>query len=369
VPDPVIRRKSVRGERAALARVTVRQVALRAGVSTATVSRALAGFSHVADDLRQRVLDAARALDYRPNRAARSLRSRRSLTVGVLVPDVQNPFFTGILRGLEAVLEGDGFTFLLGNSDGRPERERLYIDTMRDEGVAGFIVVPTHGDLEPYRLLQSRGVPIVTIDRSAPGLKADQVTVTNREGVRGAVHHLVALGHRRIGFIGGPARVDVARERAAGYEQAMGEHHIDVDPTLVQPGDFQQTGGYRGMQALLETAERPTAVFVANNLMTLGALQALHEHDVRIPHQVALIGFDDMPWATSLQPPLTAVAQPTNEIGVAAAQLLVARLRDPDRPFRRVVLETQLIVRGSCGAPSAEARRGGTDAGQPAAAT
>src|SRR4051812_9722347 len=269
----VIRRTSVRGERAALARVTVRQVALRAGVSTATVSRALAGSTYVADDLRERVLNAARALDYRPNRAARSLRSRRSLTVGVLVPDVQNPFFTGILRGLEAVLEGDGFTFLLGNSDGRPERERLYIDTMRDEGGAGFIIVPTDGDPESDRLLQSGDVPIVTIDRTAPGLKADQVTVTNQEGVRGAVHHLVTLGHRRIGFIGGPAHVDVARERIAGYEQALREHHVAIDPAFVQPGDFQQTGGYRGMQALLETADRPTAVFVANNLMTLGALQ------------------------------------------------------------------------------------------------
>ena len=353
VSDRVIRRRSVSGEHATVARVTVRQVAVRAGVSTATVSRVLAGSGHVAENLRRRVVDAARALDYRPNRAARSLRIRRSLTVGVLVPDVQNPFFTGILRGLESVLEGDGFTFLLGNSDGRPERERLYIDTLRDEGAAGFIIVPTDGDQESYRVLQSAGVPIVTIDRTAAGLKADQVTVTNQDGVRGAVHHLIGLGHRRIGFIGGPAEINVARERLAGYEQALAEHHIALDPGLVQPGDFQQTGGYRAMLALLETATRPSAVFVANNLMTLGAVQALHERGVRIPGEVAIIGFDDMPWATSLQPPLTAVAQPTKEIGIAAAQLLVARLRDPDRPFRRVVLETQLIVRGSCGAQHA----------------
>src|SRR5215204_4112394 len=174
-------------------RVTVRQVASHAGVSTATVSRALAGSTGVAEGLRRRVLDAATTLHYRPNRAARSLRARRSLTVGVVIPDIQNFFFTGILRGLEHVLQTGGYAFLLGNSDGRPDRERLYIDTLREEGAAGLIIVPTQRAPHQYRDLQAGGVPLVTGGGSSNGLSADHVTVTKREGGRGAVHHLIAL--------------------------------------------------------------------------------------------------------------------------------------------------------------------------------
>jgi LacI family transcriptional regulator len=333
-------------------RVTVRQVASLAGVSTATVSRALAGGGGVREALRLRVLDAAATLNYRPNRAARSLRARRSLTIGVVIPDIQNFFFTGILRGLEHVLQADGYAFLLGNSDGRPDRERLYIDTLREEGVAGLIIVPAEREARAYRDLQAAGVPIVTLDRSAAGLRVDHVTVTNQEGVRGAVHHLVALGHRRIGFIGGPEHVNVAQDRLAGYEQALADSGIAIDRSLIQFSDFRQGGGRAATEVLLRRPEVPTALFVANNLMTLGAFEALHERRLRIPHDVAVVSFDDIPWATSLHPPLTAVAQPTFELGVTAAQLLLDRLREPRRPFRRVVLETQLIVRGSCGAPA-----------------
>jgi DNA-binding LacI/PurR family transcriptional regulator len=330
-------------------RVTVRQVASHAGVSTATVSRALAGSTGVAEGLRRRVLDAAATLNYRPNRAARSLRARRSLTVGVVIPDIQNFFFTGILRGLEHVLQGGGYAFLLGNSDGRADRERLYIETLREEGVAGLIIVPTQSEPHEYRDLQAAGVPLVTLDRSANGLSVDHVTVTNREGVRDAVRHLIALGHERIGFVGGPEHLDVAQDRLAGYEEALTVAAIPVDRSLIQSSDFQQSGGRAATVALLRLPRSPTALFVANNLMTLGAFEALHERQLRIPDDVAVVSFDDMPWATSLHPPLTAVAQPTFELGVTAAQLLLDRFREPDRPFRRVVLETQLIVRGSCG--------------------
>jgi LacI family transcriptional regulator len=347
-----MRRRTVRIQATTGDRITVRQVAHLAGVSTATVSRALAGGGGVRESLRRRVLEAATTLDYRPNRAARSLRARRSLTIGVVIPDIQNFFFTGILRGLEHVLQTDGYTFLLGNSDGRSDRERLYIDTLREEGVAGLIIVPTQREPRAYRDLQAAGVPIVTLDRSVHGLSVDHVTVSNQEGVQSAVRHLVALGHRRIGFIGGPRHLDVAQDRLAGYEQALEEAEIPVDRSLIRFADFQQSGGRAATEALLGHAPRPTALFVANNLMTLGAFEALHERRLRIPDDVAVVSFDDIPWATSLHPPLTAVAQPTFELGATAAQLLLDRLREARRPFRRVVLETQLIVRGSCGASS-----------------
>lgn len=342
--------RPLRFPRTAPDRPTVRQVAALAGVSTATVSRALAGDARVRETLRRRVLDAASTLKYRPNRAARSLRIRRSLTVGVIIPDIQNSFFTGIVRGIENVLEAATFTFLLGNSDGRADRERIYLETLRSEGAAGFITVPSQDDPDLYRELHAAGLPVVTLDRAVPGLSVDHVTVTNQEGARGAVHHLITLGHRRIGYVGGPSHVNVARERLAGYEQALQEAGLPVDRSIIRAGDFQQAGGLTAAQALLDLSSPPTAMFVANNLMTLGAYEALHERGVRIPEEVAVVGFDDMPWATALRPPLTAVAQPTFELGAAAAQLLLARLDDPQRPFRRVVLETRLMIRGSCGA-------------------
>jgi LacI family transcriptional regulator len=332
-------------------RITVRQVAALAHVSTATVSRALAGDGGVSQQLRRRVLEAAARLNYRPNRAARNLRIQRSFTIGVVIPDIQNFFFTGIVRGIEDVLQTGGYTYLLGNSDGQPDRERLYIETLRDEGAAGLIIVPSERDAIPYRQLQKQGVPLVLLDRGVPSLAVDQVAVTNEEGVRIAVDHLIAKGHRRIGFVGGPPDIDVARMRLAGYRAALDAAGVTFDVEYVRTGQFQQIGGYAATLDLLSLPLPPTALFLANNLMTLGAFQALHERGLRIPDDVAVIGFDDMPWSTSLQPPLTAVAQPTFELGATAAQLLLARLHDPTRPFRRVVLDTPLIIRGSCGDP------------------
>lgn len=332
-----------------LARVTVTDVAARAGVSTATVSRALAGKTPVGEVLRERVLAAAAALNYRPNRAARSLRARRSLTIAVIIPDIQNFFFTGIVRGIDDVLQREDFTFLLGNSDGRADRERVYVETLRAEGAAGFIIVPAQDNPDLYQELLHANLPIVALDRTATGITLDHVMVTNLEGARDATAHLLNLGHRRIGYVGGPPNLSVAKDRYAGYGQALQQADVPLDRALVRNADFQQAGGYAATEMLLQLPARPTALFVANNLMTLGALQALHERRLRIPDDVALIGFDDMPWATSLQPPLTAVAQPTYELGTTAAKLLLARLREPERPHRRVVLETKLVVRGSCG--------------------
>jgi DNA-binding LacI/PurR family transcriptional regulator len=294
---------------------------------------------------------AAAALNYRPNRAARGLRLRHSLTVGVLIPDIQNVFFTGIVRGLEHVLREQGYTYLLANSDGRTDRERLYLDTLRDEGVAGFLVVPSENDPRRYRELQAAGVPLVLLDRAAPGLRADQVAVANQEGAHAAVRHLIELGHRRIGYIGGPVAVNVARERRAGYREALEEAGIRGDPGLERAADFQQSGGRLAATELMSRAAPPTALFVANNLMTIGALEVLHERQLRIPEDIAIIGFDDMPWATCFRPPLSVVAQPTFELGAAAARLLLDRLREPSRPYRRVVLETRLLNRGSEGPP------------------
>jgi DNA-binding LacI/PurR family transcriptional regulator len=327
----------------------MRDVAALAGVSTATVSRYLKDPESIRPEARERTRRAVEALDYHPSHVARSLRVRATRTVGLVIPDIQNPFFTSVVRGIEDVLRGSAYHLVLGNSDDDPKREAVYLQTLRGEGAAGIILVPTSARIATYSALLRRGTPVVTIDRSVRGLDTDRVVVANGPGARDAVAHLVTLGHRRVGFIGGPEHVDVARLRRRGYEQALKRAQLRVEPALVRVADFREAAGHDAMSALLELPSPPSAVFVANNLMTLGALRAIHERSLRIPADVALVSFDDMPWAASLQPPLTAVAQPTYELGATAARLLLDRMREPDLPRRRVVLPAELIVRASCG--------------------
>jgi LacI family transcriptional regulator len=304
----------------------------------------------VSAELRGRVQEAARALGYRPSRAARTLRVGTSQAVGVVIPDLQNPFFTEVVRGIDAVLQASRYTLLLSNSDEDTARERNILETLRAEGVAGIIFVPINGARDAYRQLLAPPVHTVVIDRLPSNLRADLVTVDNVEGTRIGVAHLIAMGHREVALLGGPSRHSTAAEREQGYQQALRGAGLPLRPELVHRGDFREGGGYQGIKVLLALPRRPTAVFVANNLMTLGAFRGLHEAGIRIPDEVAVVGFDDMPWATSLNPPLTAVSQPSQEIGSAAADLLLDRIARPDRAARHVILKTTLVVRASCGA-------------------
>lgn len=329
---------------------TITRVAARAGVSIATVSRTFADPLSVSEALRGRVYEAARALNYRASRAARALRVGTSQTVGVVIPDLQNPFFTGVVRGIDLVLQAAGYTLLLSNADEDAAREHKMLETLLADGVAGIIFVPINQGRGSYAQLLAPPVQAVAVDRLPVNLHADLVTVDNIEGTRLGVDHLVALGHRRVALLGGPSRHSTAIERDQGYRQALRAAGLALRAELVYRGDFREPGGYQGMTALLAVRPRPTAVFVANNLMTLGALRALHEAGLRIPDDMALVGFDDVPWATSLNPPLTAVSQPSQEIGSTAADLLLDRLARPERTVRHVILQTRLIVRASCGA-------------------
>jgi DNA-binding LacI/PurR family transcriptional regulator len=332
----------------------MREVAAEAGVSLATVSRVLAGSADVAPELAGRVKLVAKALGYHPNAAARGLRTGRSLTVGLVVPDIQNPFFTSVMSGLEDVLRAGNYSLFLANAAEDVERERLHLQRLLADGAAGVLFVPVAPPEVHYHYLRAAGIPVVTLSRDHPQLNADSVTVDNTAGVQGAVRHLIGLGHRRIAFINGPVFRSTSRERLAGYEQALREAAIPIEPELIRISDFRQAGGFESMRALLAMGDRPTAVMSGNNMMTLGALEAIHSGGVRVPDEIALVGFDDMPWATSLKPSLTAVAQPTFEIGRTAAQLLLDRLQDPELPVRHIVLETTLHVRASCGAGPAD---------------
>ena len=328
---------------------TVKEVARKAGVSTASVSRALSGSAGVREPLRSRILEAARVLSYRPNRAARDLRVRSSRAVGVLIPDIENPFYTSLVCGIEDVLSKTDFSLLLASYNEDPEQEARRLEVFRAEGVCGLIFAASRTPSSIYSELERDGLTLVAVSRSVPRIRADEVTVASRDGAYVATSHLIKLGHKRIAMINGPTVFPTARDREAGYVEALREAGLPVREDLLVHCAFKQAAGHEAMEQFLNLPKPPTAIFAASNLLTLGALQAIHERNLSIPDQIAVVGFDDMPWAMSLRPPLTTVAQPAFEAGRTAAEMLLARVREPSLPRRQVVLETRLIVRSSCG--------------------
>ena len=333
--------------------ITIKEVAAEAGVSTATVSRVLGGLNGVKEKVRDRVSRAVAKLDYHPNQLARGLRLGHRKVIGVIIPDLQNPFFTGVVHGVEAALYSAGYTLQIGHSDGLAEREQEQLKLLRGEGVAGLVFMPGDRPGANYESIRSWEIPVVAIDRSPGGLEVDLVCSNNREGMRQAVHHLLSLGYKEIALLNGPEGINVTQERFGGYQDALRSAGAAVRDSFIIHSDFRQQGGYAAMARFLDMAKPPRALVVANNLMTLGVLQAIHERGIRIPEQLAVVCFDDMPWATSMRPPLTAVAQPVEELGRTGAQVLLERLKDPKRLVRQVVLPTRLIVRASCGAGAA----------------
>jgi len=329
--------------------VTIQEVAKKAGVSTATVSRVLNDSDLVSAELKSRVRQTIEELGYYPNRNARHLRSGRVRKVGVLFADISNPFFTSVLAGIEATLQQADNILILGNSNEDPHIEQLHLNAFLEEGVAGIILAATSPSKSRYQDVLQAGIPMLTIDRVVEGLKIDSVTINNVDAAYQATTHLINLGHTDVAFIGGPEQMSTSRSRQMGYLQAMKDAG-NLHPRI-KIGNFRHDGGYQAMQALFDSPTYPSALVVANNLMTLGALQSIREHQLVIPKDIALVGFDDVLWVTATQPPLTMIAQPTFEMGRIAARLLLDRIQMPDIPIQRINLETQLIIRNSCGYP------------------
>ncbi len=330
---------------------TAKDVAKQAGVSIATVSRVVNNVGSVSPRVTKRVKHAVDALGYQPSRTAQRLRAKRSRVIGLIISDIQNPFFTSVVRGIEDQAYDHGYSLVLCNSDEDPEKERLYVDVMGAE-VAGVILATMTEDNPRVHSLIDRGIPVVALDRRIKNKTIDSVLVDNIEGAVAAVSHLIELGHRRIGFISGPLTTTTFEERRDGYLRALREHGIPIRRTLMCFGDSKQTGGYACAKALLGLNPPLTALFAASNLATLGALHAIRERGLKIPDDISIISFDDMSFAPLMQPPLTVVVQPTYELGQKAAQLLLERLDQPDKPVARLRLETKLIMRQSTGAPA-----------------
>jgi LacI family transcriptional regulator len=327
---------------------TMADVAARAGVSVATVSRALSGDrKRVSAPVLQRIIDAAEELDYVPNNLGRNMRSGSARILGLIIGDIGNPFFTAVARGVEDVAQRHGYSLVLSNTDESPDREAASLGVMAAERAAGVIIATTNENGSALRRFQDMGMAIVAIDRHIVDLPTDSVVVDNEGASHEALTHLLRLGHRRIAIVGGPADTDTARERMRGYERALREAGVSVEPELVRPGDFRESAGLSMTRQLLDLPDPPTAIFAVNNLTTIGVLGALRERGIEVPSSVSVVGFDDIPTAELLDPPLTVVQQPTYRVGVRAADLLIRRLREPDAAVKEVILAARLIVRGS----------------------
>ena len=337
---------------------TIRDVAARAGVSVATVSAVLNESKYVSPELAERVRESASALDYRPNSLARSLKKLRSHTLGLVLSDITNPFFTTLVRAVEDTARAAGYALLLGNTDEDSVREQTYVELLRSRQVDGLMLVASAGDHPYLPALIAAGLPLVCVDRSLTELGADSVLTDNVAGAYQAVAHLLALGHRRIGIVTGLPGITTTDQRLEGYRQALGEHGVPFDPALVREGDSRVDGGARRADELLALPERPTALFVTNNLMTIGAMRAIDARGLRCPEDVALIGFDDFEWASVFRPRLTTVRQPVYKIGQAATRLLIRRIEGQRTgAAREILLPPTLIVRESCGEEAGRAAR------------
>jgi DNA-binding LacI/PurR family transcriptional regulator len=331
--------------------VTLRDIAKKASVSTATVSNVLNDTLYVSPVLRERVLTAARLVGYRPNSIARSLRTKSSHTVGIIVPDVTNPFFPAVVRGAEDVLTRAGFTLIIGNSDNDPEKEGVYYRTFLDRQVDGLLTVPTRDEappiLEDYK---GRGIPVVYVDREYIGEKADVVMADNVGGSEACVRHLVKIGRRRIAAVTGPLSLGNARERLEGYRRALAAANLKVDGRLIREGAFDVASGRTCALELLQLEPRPDALFLANALMACGAYEALERTELSCPNDVAVACFDRLDFFDLLRPRLTSVAAPSYELGVIGAELVLDRIRGKLRGSgQRHLLRTQLIQRESTG--------------------
>jgi LacI family transcriptional regulator, galactose operon repressor len=328
--------------------VTIRDVGKFAGVSQAAAARVLGGYGHSSPAVRAKVEAAAATLGYVPNSVARALASGNTHAVGLVVGDIENPFFAAAARGMSDELEEHGYTVLLTNSDEDLDRERTAVETLRARQVDALVVVPSAGGTLPHLRAASAATPLILLDRAVRGLGVDSVTVDNRGGARMAVEHLIEHGHRRIGMVSDEPTISSSAERIDGYRDALGMAGIDVDAHLMSFGGATRDDGYRATRRLLEAPERPTALFTANNFMTLGAMLALADLGMRVPADISLVGFDDLEWTTLVDPPLTVVSQPASELGMVAAERVLARLRGSGGRPRRFKLQTTLIPRASC---------------------
>ncbi len=329
---------------------TITDVARVAGVSITTVSHVINGTRFVRDELKDRVLNAMRELNYRPNTLARGLRKGQTKTIGLIVPDNSNLFFAEIARFIEDVGYNNGYSVILCNSDNNLEKQRTYIEALVAKHVDGIVFISAGDSGEDLKVLIDAGIPIVVADREVSQTLADVVLVDNEHGGYIATKYLIDLGHQHIACIEGPSDLTPSAQRVLGYRRALSEIGLPIEADYSVSGDFRIPSGEAAMAKLLALPRPPSAVFVCNDMMAIGAIRAARDRGLSIPEAISIVGFDDIPLAPATFPALTTVAQPKMEIARVATELLIQRMQDqtPNVERQCIVLEPELVLRDSC---------------------
>jgi LacI family transcriptional regulator len=328
---------------------TILQVAKKAGVSSTTVSHVLNGTRFVSGEVKERVQLAIKELGYRPNALARSLRRGETDTLGLILPDSANPFFAEIGRAIEMEAFQHGYSVILCNTEGDAQKESIYTGVLSKKQVDGMIFVATGEESDSVQMLLRQQLPLVLVDRQLPNIEADAVLTNNRQGGILAAQHLALLGYKHIACVTGPSHLTPSAERVTGFLETLGDYGIQAQDVPNYRGDFHPESGYQAGLSLLGRVPRPNAVFCCNDLMAIGFYRAAAELGLRIPQDVAVIGFDDIELSSYLNPPLTSITQPKVQMGRAAVGLLLERITNRSLPARKLVLETRLVNRKSCG--------------------
>jgi len=331
---------------------TIKQVAARLGVSPSTVSRALAGHSRVSAETRERVQQAVRELEYRPNAVARRLKQSRTRVAGLIVPDISNDFYAAATARIQAALAAQGYRLIITISGNSAQEEAVYLQSLREEQVDGIIYAPSGANNGQVREMVQEGIPVIELARKSSLRDVDAVLADYQDGTRQGMEHLLELGHRRVGLICGPMELSTSRERQQGYLDALAAAGIPVDSDLVKVGPYQRAWGRTAMLELLTLVPPPTAVLATSNEFTVGVLQALAERGIAYPEQLSVVGFGDPAWYRLTQPAITTVTLPAEEMAGMAATLLVQRVDPAATRSSPIIcrLNTRLVVRGSTAA-------------------
>jgi LacI family transcriptional regulator len=331
---------------------TIHDVAKRAGVAPITVSRVINNTGYISVETRKVVKEAIAELGYVPNVLARSLRSKRTNTLALVLTDITNPFFTIIARGVEDIASDAGFNVIFCNTDESEEKEEKYIQLLLQKQVDGILLVPAKSSSKSVDYILEQGTPAVVLDRSVPNKTIDVVRCDSEDGAYQLVKMLLGLGHRHIAVLNGSIDVSTSQDRLSGYKRAMEEAGAG-DDELYFYGNFNQASGYELARQAMSHHPRPTAIFAANNLIAIGALWALKDMGLKVPDEIAVVSFDDLPQNLVAYPFLTVATQPAYEMSKKATELLIERLngKSPEDKYQEVILPVEIIVRASSGKP------------------
>jgi LacI family transcriptional regulator len=347
---PGKKKPAARAKRARQSKIpNIYDVAREAKVSVFTVSAVVNNSGQVSAGAQKRVRAAIDKLNYRPNLLARSLAKRQTFTVGIVVPDVSNPFFPQVVRGAEDVLQKAGYSTLLCNSDDQPEKEEHYLEFLISRRVDGILLTKTPKRINPglHQRLAASKIPVVLLMRKTPDFDTDVVLTDDAGGAFEAVSHMAGLGYKNIALVSGPLHVSNARERRDGYLKGLKSHHLSSDPKLIYEGDYRMDSGYQAGLTLLP--RRPEAVLIANYMMMIGFVKAAEEIGLHCPEDFGIVSFDDYPWLGFFHPRMTTVDLPKYDLGTAGAQFLLDRISGKRQKSTILKLPTQLRVRESCG--------------------